>query len=214
MNTFREYAYLIGRFVGILALIAAVLYSLTTFLGPSYPGPESVTNVTMISHQLGLDLFAYAKDHGGKYPEGKSSTEIFQKLLDGGYIASPEILYAPLPGKVNPGQNAKVLKPENVCWDVTAGVTPQASDKVPIVFLTGYKIRYEPNASAVGLHPADWWLPLFGESSYGIAVCYKTNASIVMKIAPDSTVPHFIAADFDPRGMTFHQLTPEGELTP
>ena len=70
------------------------------------------------SHTIALAAFSYANDHNHKYPDGKSSTEVFQKLIDGKYVDDTTIFYVPMKGKTKPiaGQP---LKPENVCWDFT-----------------------------------------------------------------------------------------------
>jgi hypothetical protein len=202
------------RIAGYLVIVALVLYTLFDLFAPSTVGPDSVTDLTLLSRQIGLDLTAYARAHGGQFPDGQSSTEVFQKLLDGGYANRADIFYAPLPGKVNAGRDAKSLKPENVCWDVTRGVDGNSSDTVPIIFLTGYEVTYEPGARAVALHPTEWWSGLFGETDYRIAVCYRSSSALAMKAAPDGSIPTFIAANFDPRGQTYQQLTPDGKLTP
>jgi len=67
-------------------------------------------------HAIGLALYSYANEHGGNYPSGVSSTEVFQILLDGGYATNPRIFYVPMPGKIDP-QAGQKLKPENVGWD-------------------------------------------------------------------------------------------------
>src|ERR1700753_321458 len=36
---------------------------------------------------------AYAADHGGAYPGGGTSTEVFQKLLDGHYVSDPKTFF-------------------------------------------------------------------------------------------------------------------------
>ena len=74
-----------------------------------------------IARSINLMLFAYSNDNNQNYPDGKSSTEVFQKLLDGGYATDPAIFYVPLPGKVKPVAGQK-LKPENVCFDVPCPV--------------------------------------------------------------------------------------------
>lgn len=183
------------------------------------------SNEVLYARDMGLSFFAYACDHGGKYPEGKTSTEVFQKLLDGGYLGTEngkeydylKILYYPMPGKVKAAPGTKILKPENVCWDITCCMDEHSPDSLPIVFLTGYKITYRAGASATPLpHPprswSDWWqgkdYPKF------IAVNYKNNDSQKINLAPNGTVPNFIPADFNPMGKTYHQLTPDGELPP
>ncbi len=63
-------------------------------------------NVTMQQvRMIGQAFFTYSTDNtanGNAYPDGKSSTEIFQKLIDAGYISDPTILFVPLPGKIKP----------------------------------------------------------------------------------------------------------------
>jgi hypothetical protein len=70
---------------------------------------------------IGIAMFQYSNDHNSVYPDGESSTEVFQKLLDEKYISDPTIFYIPLPGKIKPIEG-QPLKPENVCFDVTSGV--------------------------------------------------------------------------------------------
>ena len=185
------------------------------------------SNAILKARALGLSLFQYANDNNGKYPEGKSSTEIFQKLLDGGYLhdqgngddsAGLDDLYYPIPGKVKAAPGTKILKPENICWDVTCCMDTASSDKLPVLFLTGYKITYQAGASAIPLpHPArtwsDWWHGRDYPTKF-IAVIYMSNSSQALKASPDGTVPNFIPADFDAKGKTYRQLTPDGELPP
>jgi len=175
-------------------------------------------------------MFQYANDNDGNYPDGKSSTEVFQKLIDGGYVSDPAFFYIPLSGKTKPV--ALKLKPENVSWDVTSGVDLSAPDGVPVIFMTGYKVNYVPGGSAVpiikpypqfGGEPrtlSQWWnneQPL-GRVQPGIAVTYKSNSSKFMKLDtatnPDGSVPNFIPPDFKPDGKTYRQLTPDGPLSP
>jgi len=93
-------------------------------------------------------LLVYATDHNGSFPEGKSSTEIFQKLLDEKYCADPGVFYIEMPGKTKATSNK--LKPKNVCWDVTISTDTDYYD-MPVVFLTGYKVDYVPGGSAIPL---------------------------------------------------------------
>jgi hypothetical protein len=59
--------------------------------------------------QIGLMLFQYATDHvtDNPFPDGKSSTEVFQKLIDGGYCNDPGVFFVPLSGK---SKAADILK--------------------------------------------------------------------------------------------------------
>jgi hypothetical protein len=94
---------------------------------------------------ISVAMMLYYNNHGS-YPDGNSSTEVFQKLLDEKYCSDPALFYVPLPGKIKamPGQK---LKPESVCFDVTSGAGPRSS-KCPLVFLTGYKMNYAPGGTA------------------------------------------------------------------
>ena len=178
-----------------------------------------------VSHQLGVAMVAYSNDNDGQYPDGKSSTEVFQKLLDGGYLSDPGILYIPLPGKTKADPGQKILKPENVCFDVTSGADRSSSDQLPLLFLTGYKVTYSPGSAAVPLmkpYPNYWersWLDWFdsqGRFRPGIAVYYKGNNAVYKLLNPfgnsDNIVPNFVSPDFKPDGKTYRQLTPDGTL--
>ena len=193
----------LGRFIDVLAVIFVLIVLAGVWLGQSDGGAykNAAQSATMQrAHALGVCLYAYANDHNGHYPEGKTSTEVFQQLLDGGYVTSPKFFYAELgiPGKVPPVSNQ--LKAENVCWDVTCCVDSSAPDGVPVVFLTGFRITYQAGASAVPISPS--------QASNFMAVYYKNNNAMAKKVNDDGVIPDFIPADFDPKGKTYRQLTP------
>jgi hypothetical protein len=200
-----------------------------TCLGPIPPGNVSeLLEPKQQARQIGQIMFAYSTDHDGNYPDGNSSTEVFQKLLDGGYCTDPIIFYIPLPGKIKPVAGQK-LKPENVCWDVTSGVGSNAPNGLPLVFMTGYKVTYAPGADAIPLIKP---YPRFGSVSWeerpsiwshyeyppkpGASVFYKGNYAAFMKldtsVNPNGSIPNFVPPDFDPKGKTYRQLTPDGPL--
>jgi hypothetical protein len=123
-----------------------------------------------------------------------------------------------------PGQK---LKPENVCWDVTSGVDSHAPDVVPLVYMTGYKVTYAPGGSAVpfikphplfGAEPLIWyrWWHTEAPGPPGIAVFYKANNAKFINLDatsnPNASIPNFVPTDFDPKGKTYRQLTPDGPL--
>jgi hypothetical protein len=175
------------------------------------------------ARSLALALFAYSNDNEGAYPTGASSTEVFQKLLDGGYLSDPTILYVPYPGKVKADADQKKLKPENVSFDVTCCLDRSSSDNLPAVFLTGYKVSYVPDGTATHLPEPrsvrSWlsgWTTTEDVASDGVAVAYKSNSARFWKSQAtpggESSVPHFISADFHPDGKTYRQLTPEGPV--
>jgi hypothetical protein len=185
--------------------------------------------------QIGQMMFSYATDNvrnGNAYPDGKSSTDVFQKLLDAGYAEDPTVFYVPMPGKIEPVKGQK-LKPENVSWDITAPVDSNSSDLLPLVFLTGYRVSYVPSGADVPLikplpeygyniHTRTWFEWLFGirpftySPSVGIVIFFKGNNAVFVRSngSPSShgSIPNFISPDFKPDGKTYRQLTPNGVL--
>ncbi len=193
---------------------------------------DEMTAAIQIAHTLGLCLYSYANDNQGNYPDGKSSTEVFQKLLDEGYVSDPTIFYVAMAGKIKPVRGVK-LKPENVCWDLTVPADSTSPDELPLVFLTGYKISYAPGAAAVPLVKpfprfgsddpdqtfVDWFLgrhTIHWAEFGGIVVEYKNNMSKFMKRGSSGgsnvTVANFISPEFKSDGRTYRQLTPGGVL--
>ena len=76
-----------------------------------------------MSHALGLALYSYANDNSQLYPDGTNSTEVCQKLMDGGYVTDPSIFYIPMPGKSESHCRAKIENPE-----MCAGTSPRPVD--------------------------------------------------------------------------------------
>jgi len=217
-----------------VCLVLGVLFVLFGIvIGPNPGGirPSYHSAWMQTARQIGLCMYSYSTDHNGNYPDGKSSTEVFQKLLDGNYVSDPNIFYIPLAGKIEPVVGQK-LKPENVCFDVTSGVDSNAPDGLPLVFLTGYKATYVAGGVAVPIikpypqfEPRTWSQWLIGESvrSPGIAVFYKGDRATFRSLDfsekdgiitknPDGTIPNFVPPDFDAKGKTYRQLTPDGPL--
>jgi len=180
---------------------------------------------------INLMLFSCANDNNQKYPDGKNSTEVFQKLIDGDYCSDPTVFYLPLPGKTKPIKGQK-LKPENVSFDVTSGIDSTSPDLLPTVFMTGYRVTYAPSGTAApiikpypqyGTEPLSWSEWWNGKSERrtpppGIGVAYKNNSAVFFKLVDaesgNGVVPHFISPDFKPDGRTYRQLTPDGVLPP
>jgi len=170
-------------------------------LGPITSGiKKAKENASMQSARaIDLMMFSYASDHNGNYPDGATSTEVFQKLLDGGYASDPSIFYFPMPGKVRPTSHH--LTADNVCYDVTSGIDSTSSDFVPVVFSVGYNISY-----AVGASPT---LDPDVKSPFpGMTGAYKNNSARFIPRLPDGTIPHFIPLGFDPGTKTYKQLKP------
>jgi hypothetical protein len=153
---------------------------------------------------IGVAMFTYAVAHNGAYPDGATSTEVFQKLVDGKYIVQPGIFYLPMPGKVR--ATSPTLTSANVCYDVTSGVTSDSSDFVPVVFCTGYTVAYIGGASATPDSTTS--VPFSGKLYAGITVDYKSNSARFIKAAADGSIPNFVPAGFDPGMRTYRQLRP------
>jgi len=201
-----------GTAIAILIVIGLVV--LGFFYGPrlldldsgragSHAEPPEQAQMRFIN----LVMFSYANDNGMKYPTGKSSTEVFQKLLDEKYCSDPAIFYFPMPGKTKP--TSSTLKPDNVCFDVTIAVTDKDPDQIPIVFSTGYRMVYGPGGSAFPLTAGTPKFP-------GIFVAYKSNSATFIKDdgTPSHIVPNAVPTGFSSGGKTFQQLTPDGVLPP
>ncbi len=178
--------------IGISILAAVALPSITHGIAKAKEN-AAVQQTRAIS----LALMQYSIDNNA-YPDGKTSTEIFQKLVDGKY-AQPEIFYFAMPGKTKPTSNT--LTPENVCFDVTSGAGTDSSDDVPLVFSTGYTLSYAAGESATPVSGTE--LPF-----KGMAVSYKNNSAKFLQADADGAVPNVVPANFDPGTKTYTQLTP------
>jgi len=189
------------------ACLASLLYLLPGVATAQLPGlPQARRDAVMQQcRQIGGALFVYATDNvqnNNVYPDGKSSTEIFQKLLDENYVTDPSVFYFPMPGKTPPTAGQK-LKPENVCFDVTLSADSDASDSMPLVFVTGYKVTYAPGAAAV---------PVAKPFPQSMIVFYKGHNSKVLIAGTDGSIANFVPSSFDPKGKTYRQLTPDRPL--
>jgi hypothetical protein len=168
---------------------------IVVLLGPLLLAPEpggmrypQQSRAMQTTRTLVLAMFQYSMDNNDQYPDGASSTEVFQTLMDGNYLTDPSILFVALPGKVRAKPGAK-LKPENIAYDVTSGVDAHSPDNLPVVYLTGFRMTYRADAPVVSLvkpFPSiavgwDWWwsAPSDRDDSLttfeGLPVGYKSN---------------------------------------
>jgi hypothetical protein len=161
------------------------------------------------AHVIGLALCSYANDNNGAYPKGGSSTEVFQKLIDGGYVSDPRIFFDSsysAYGK-KPATSNK-LEPENVCWDVTSPINIASSNVVPVVFYTGFRVNYVAGGDAESLFLAS------DQPSAGIMAGYCLGDIAWHTAQPNGVVKNFISLQFKPDGKKYMQLTPDGPLAP
>ncbi|MCE0498049.1 MAG: hypothetical protein LV481_08910 [Methylacidiphilales bacterium] len=214
-----------------------ILFAFLVIFGPS-AGSHWSSAMVSSSHAarqaraISLLMFAYANAHQGAYPTGTSSTEIFQKLIDENHMTSsgksyheiiedlidnkevrdPAIFWLDIPGKIM--ATSTVLKPENVCWDVTVPVDKNSPGELPVVFVTGYKVTYASRGTAIPLPKTGdrKWTAIFYESGLCIGTSIEFGSPNEPSIQPDGTIINFIAANFDPAGKEYQQLTPDGPL--
>jgi len=194
---------------------------------PASGAPAKLDSTAMAATRtIAVAMSEYAEEHGGRYPEGASSTAVFQKLIDGKYVADPATFYLLMPGKTQP--TSPHLTPQNVCYDVTAGVDTNAPDNLPVVFVTGFRVEYRPEGRAISLvrpfpaygYSAQTWMKyLTGgdlEPVNGLALAYKSNEARFQQgqLGSDGfgLVPNVLPDDFDPHGKAYRQLTPDGPL--
>jgi hypothetical protein len=178
----------------------------------------------------------YAETHGA-YPSGSSSTEIFQKLIDENHLApsgktfavisedlnmhqpvsDPALFWLDLPGTKYPVSS--MLRPENVGFDVTDRVGKAAPDKLPLIFITGYRVTYAPHGTAVPISPSTprWMAVCYHDlSAYAVTGEFPSPSGWPFQpcFLPGRTVVDFIDPTFDPAGKEYRQLTPDGPIAP
>jgi hypothetical protein len=196
---------LIDAMSALFSRTVLVCIALALFSAPAFAQMQTARNNAIIQqvHAIGLAMFAYANDNNGAYPTGNSSTEVFQKLIDGGYVTDPSTFYVKMPGKVAPAATGK-LKPENVCFDVTVPLDGQSSDMIPLVYLTGYKLSFTLGSSA---QPVSDIAKQIG----GIVIFYKSNSTVFIHAAPDGSAPKVISPSMnDANASHYKQVTPDG----
>jgi hypothetical protein len=88
-----------------------------------------------------MQLVKYAQKHEGHFPEGNTSTEVFQRLIEEKY-AQTRVFW--LEGRKMPPSPDR-LSPENVGFDFTKGADLKSPGWVPRVIPTGFKIDYSKN---------------------------------------------------------------------
>ena len=196
------------------------------------PGQKEGIQAMYQTHAITQLMIKYADAHQGNFPTGASSTEVFQKLVEAEHLSPPSpsgeeiarskmgeqdmndtgIFYVKMPGKTVAASN--VLRPENVCFDVTIPVDKGSPGELPVVFVTGYRVTYAPGGTAIPLfehHYISSAVTCFDGSNYaifeGIGISenrpyYQSNGAIL----------NFIPARFDAAGKKYVQLTPNGPL--
>lgn len=194
-----------------VALVACVVIAFIVPPSTPEPGVAALPSASDVAGRSVLEIEsaieAYAAAHGGKFPEGKSSTEVFQKLLDGAFVKNPRSFYLETEGKT-PAVSTQ-LRPENVSFDVTVPLDP-ASAGIPVVISTGFRIEYKPGGRAVpvpgrarpGICDTHILFATTGPHAFYEGMFKQDGIVTVQVIAPDAPVGPG----------PFTQLTPDGPL--
>ena len=214
-------------FIGIVVLLVIMALPSASFR----MGTEAANSLLQTSHGLAAAMFQYSTDNNGNFPDGESSTEVFQKKLYPEYLTNPGYVFVNMAGKTKPA-DGQPLKPENVGYDVTGGINSNTPENLPLVFTTGYKVSYTAGQPAVPLGKSppvyggppltwsEWWQGRAPAApSTGLAVGFKDMSSAFFRFDPPDTqhpngsVSNIIRGLFDPNGQTYRQLTPDGSLS-
>lgn len=211
-----------------VVLLSLLVLFLTWLSFPAISvGPVSSPALQEVSsaRQLGTILSTYAFDHDFKYPTGSSSTEVFQQLIDEGYLtqegAGQLLFISGMPGKT-PYSGEGPLQPENVCYDVIAPVTHEAHDTLPLLISTGWEIpafkkgvqpviRNQGQATAVAGKPGKWWG--WEPGPPGLVVFRKGFNATFLKFYPTTKQfahqQQFFPGELDPeKASAYRQLRP------
>jgi type II secretory pathway pseudopilin PulG len=195
-------ALLVVAGLAVLALPCCCILS-GVALGPITAGIKKAKENAALQQTRAIELamMAYATDHNGAYPDGQTSTEVFQKLLDGNYVSDPA-LFCPfsMPGKVK--AVGSKLTAENVGFDCTAGVTTNSPGYLPVVFSSGYDVNYANGGlitPSVGGYPSPY---------AGIAVAYRDGSARFLSYTPTVTTIQLLPAGTVLGGGMYRQLKP------
>ena len=202
---------------GSIALTLAGLY----LLGNSGKSVRSLGPHEVQAYQIADALYRYSLQHGGRYPTGSSSTDIFQQLLDGQYVQDPALFWLEMPGKQKP--TARVLRPDNVCWDITSPIMA-SNEELPVVFITGYRFNYSQSGTFTPLFKSVEGRPK--AFVWGFIYSWDEQKATGIETHIDArpgALPYDWCADPNHRAFydlnlesnqKFQQLTPDGPLSP
>jgi len=156
------------------------------------------------SRQLGLLMMQYALDHEGQFPDGTTSTEAFQKLINAGILTSPNMLVLSL-SKKDPVEAPAALTAANVDFDVIAPMDQNDPDWIPLLISSGWKVTLEPGSVPVLV---DREAARAATGNPGMVV-FRKGGSVEILSMEDLKAGKLIPADaIFPRGKTYRQLRP------
>ncbi|MEM1060033.1 MAG: hypothetical protein AAGK14_12355 [Verrucomicrobiota bacterium] len=165
---------------------------------------------------VGAAMQAYAADHGGRFPAGENSTEVFNELIATGYLEDHRMAmrggkgHKSLLDVVGGGEDEEPTDPATtrlqsaeVAWDVTAvGASESAHPDLPLVFSTGHKVSYAPGSVPV---------PVASDADRVVYVYTFGGKWRLYRLDKQASWEHpFLPADFEP-SETMRQLRPSAE---
>ena len=133
--------------IGMVLVFPAVLISLAI---PAFPKTAERAKINIDSHNIRsliLVCKSYAADHDGRYPtkvpegsewsaelEFKTSTEVFNHLIQEGYIDTERIFWIPgNPDKPNPPNEDGILTSDENCYLYVAGQSNTSFSRSPLI---------------------------------------------------------------------------------
>jgi len=164
---------------------------------------------------LGDAMRAYAAEHGGRYPEGVTSTEVFNVLIAEGYLEDHRValdggidksnLFAVVAGtgeedETNPETTR--LKGPGVAWDATAGLDADTPADVPLLYTTGFDVTYAP-----GRRP----IPQAGTEERLVMVYTHGGRKLIFRLDDEENWEFPVMPESLPAENSLRQLRPEAE---
>jgi len=181
----------IRRFGLEMLMVAGILAVLAMFMVPAiHVGPVGSPQTRYLHdvRQVGILMMQYALDNGNQYPTGTTSTEVFQELIDTGYLeaeAAASMLYIEgMPGKV-PYPGTGPLQPENVCYDVAAPATLSSHDGLPLIVSTGWELTFEAQAPATERDRTLTRTPILMRDGHPVMILFRKGGSAEILQKPD-----------------------------
>jgi hypothetical protein len=122
------------------------------------PGEQArMMQASSNARQIIITLKNYAGDHNGRYPEGKTSNEVFRELFKAGLLEDERAFTAWL-SPYEPDNNIgeapnyeEALKPGENHWAMTRGLNDSSLGEAPLIFENPAVASWPPswNANAV-----------------------------------------------------------------
>ena len=131
-----------GRRWGAWAFFLSVIFVLAGLATPVHGPQEKGRQIQAINccRYIIISMTSYAKDHGGRFPNGTTANEAFRQLIKDGQLEDERVFSAPRSPYV-PDNNLgeapdyrQALEPGENHWAMTKGLTNKADGNTPLVF--------------------------------------------------------------------------------